>query len=192
MTFMHCKTKRFLSDDSGAVTLEAVLILPFFLAVLTVIFELSFFYWKSNQLNIGMAQIVRAMALGEVAAPTFDAKLSSKGAVGIEASCGAGVAPCTANAMMRMLTGSDANCDAVATTRYGMCDYVQDVTADHLRLTYTVIEYADGDLPVARTRVQLELVAYTINLPIISSVTRMAPIALVIPPAQSIMEYRGI
>ena len=103
MTFMHCKTKRFLSDDSGAVTLEAVLILPFFLAVLTVIFELSFFYWKSNQLNIGMAQIVRAMALGEVAAPTFDAKLSSKGAVGIEASCGAGVAPCTANAMMRII-----------------------------------------------------------------------------------------
>lgn len=184
--------RAFCHGSTGAAMVETVLVFPIFLFVTAGFFEMCFFYWQMNMLNAGLAQVTRSIALLPPGAPGFDAALTSflaaNGAAPVSVSCGAGTAACSAEVTGRLLTGSDANCDSTG-TRVGLCDFVRDLTAENLRLTYVIREYIAGTRPIARTQVQLDIVGYTIRLPVIGSALGFETVTVSVPPGQAMMDY---
>jgi len=141
-TFM---SRRFFREDGGVVLVEAMLVVPVLMLVLTTMIELSLalFQWnqtvKAVQLGARLAAVSSPLA-DDMSALEADYPTAQGGptpAASVSVSCGAGTTACNAAQMSRLIFGSDGVCDPnIGASLAGVCDFNPRITAANLLITY--------------------------------------------------------
>lgn len=138
--------RRSLADDSGAVLIEGLLVVPILMLVMAAMVELGFLMFQWNQTVKAMQIGARQLAVSDPILANLDAfaedledldaGLPMPAAI-VTVSCGAGAAACDADGMGRLIEGSDGVCDPdLAGSLSGMCDFFPVISADNVRVTY--------------------------------------------------------
>lgn len=133
--------RRFMTESSGLVLAEMLLILPIMILVWAAVIEFGFLMYQWNQ-------AVKAMQIGArlaaVSTPLADiGLLVPTGAAGdpipsgaASVTCGAGVTACNVTELNRLVTGGDGTCGQTANGVIGVCDVAGFISASNLRITY--------------------------------------------------------
>jgi hypothetical protein len=140
------RNRAFWRGETGAVLVEALLVMPILLIVFAALIEFGFavFQWnqavKALQLGARLAAVSDPLPT-DMTALTADYPEPQGGATPsdpVTISCGAGTTACNAVRLNRLVYGSDGTCDSsFGTSLPGMCDFNPHIKPENVRVSYS-------------------------------------------------------
>jgi len=131
--------------ETGAVLVEALLVMPILLIVFAALIEFGFavFQWnqavKALQLGARLAAVSDPLPV-DMSALTDDYPTQEGGPTPqapVTVSCGAGAAACDGARLNRLIYGSDGVCNSnFGTSLPGMCDFNRQISPSSVRVSY--------------------------------------------------------